>query len=201
MNRLWVFYSAGILVVLSTLLAGCQSTPSSPAANSADVVFAGKLWQILEKKKLVGPQSIPLKPFFGGAKPHGMILEVYSHLLIVGHHTGFLVLKRNYNGKGVSIASVSKNRKKYLTAITVMYQREPGYDKDNLNFFWVKYKPDGRLFSKLMKGHKFQLAGRLIKGKTPGSNRGCLYCHSSAGGGDYIFYPDIKLPGFKYADE
>jgi len=116
-------------------------------------------------------------------------------------HSGFLVLKRNYNGKGVSIATVRQNRKKHLTSITVMYQREPGYDEDNLNLFWAKYKPDGSLFSKSMQGQTLQLAGRLIKGKTSEDNKGCLYCHSSAGGGDYIFYPNIRLPGFHYMDE
>ena len=48
-----------------------------------------------------------------------------------------------------------------------------------------------------MKGTK-KLAGRVAKGETRDETKGCLFCHSSAGGGDYIFYPQIKLPGFKY---
>jgi hypothetical protein len=164
-------------------------------------MFAHQLWRAMEENHLVGKQAIPLQPFFGGAKPHGMILEVYSHRLKVGKHDGFLVLKRNYNGDDVSVENVSRNRAKYLSSITIMYQREAGYDEDNLNLFWAKYKPDGELFIKELAGDRMSLAGRLIKGETYESNKGCLYCHASAGGGDYIFYPDIKLPGFHYADQ
>jgi len=183
-------------------MTACQSNPQPRAfSGSADVLFAHQLWQAMEAKHLVGKQSIPLTPFFGGAKPHGMILEIYHHKLTVGNHKGFLILKRNYNGKGVSVKTVSRNRKKYLTSITIMYKREAGYDEANLNFFWARYKPDGSLFTKEMSGRKLQLAGRLIKGKDRASNKGCLYCHASAGGGDYIFYPDIKLPGFHYREQ
>ncbi|VAW57678.1 hypothetical protein MNBD_GAMMA07-1101 [hydrothermal vent metagenome] len=181
------------------LLSACQSSVTAPPLNNSDdILYAQKLWNVMQKNHLVGEQAMLLQPFFGGAKPHGMILEVYSHLLTVANHKGFLVLKRNYNGDGVSVENVSKNRAKYLSSITIMYQREAGYDEDNLNLFWVKYKPDGKLFVKELKGHKLSLAGRLIKGNNDKSNKACLYCHASAGGGDYIFYPDIKLPGFHY---
>ncbi len=193
-----LFYSSLFLLALVSLTACQTATKKIPAKNAKDVLFAHKLWQAMERKHLVGSASIPLKPFFGGAKPHGRILEIYNHKLTMGNHKGFLILKRNYNGKGVSIHRVSKNRKKYLTAITIMYQRKAGYDNDNLNMFWAKYKPDGTLFTRTLAGHKMQLAGRLIKGKTRADNKGCLYCHASAGGGDYIFYPNIKLPGFHY---
>lgn len=184
------------------MLAAC-SVPERPRpfAGDRDIEFAEKLWAVMEKNRLAGPKAVALKPFFGGAKPHGMILEIYSHQLTVGQHKGFLVLKRNYNGKDVSVENVSNNRSRYLTSITVMYQREPGYDSDNLNMFWAKYKPDGKLFDMEINGENLPLAGRLIKGETRESNKACLYCHSSAGGGDYIFYPDIRLPGFHYADE
>jgi len=38
------------------------------------------------------------------------------------------------------------------------------------------------------------IAGTMIKGATPDKSRGCIYCHRSAGGGDYIFYPNITIP-------
>jgi len=202
MTPLYKNLRTSFFLVIVMLISACQSSVTPrPPANSEDVMFAHQLWKVMAKNHLVGKQAIPLQPFFGGAKPHGMILEVYSHQLVMGKHNGFLVLKRNYNGEDVSIENVSRNRAKYLSSITVMYQREAGYDEDNLNMFWAKYKPDGELFNREMAGHKMSLAGRLIKGKTHESNKGCLYCHASAGGGDYIFYPDIKLPGFHYADQ
>lgn len=202
MKPRYIIIRTGCILIITLLFSACQGTTKihSPA-DTQDILFAHQLWKVMEKNQLVGIHAIPLQPFFGGAKPHGMILEIYSHRLKVAEHDGFLVLKRNYNGEGVSVENVSKNRSKYLSSITIMYQREPGYDEDNLNMFWAKYKPDGELFVKEMAGHKMQLAGRLIKGETHESNKACLYCHASAGGGDYIFYPEIKLPGFYYVGE
>jgi len=185
---LWVVF--GLLSL--DVFAG--TAPGSPE----DVSYAHKLWGQLKQAKLVGPHSKPLKPFFGGAKPHGMILEVAHQNISIGNHTGFVVVKRNYNGKDVSVKNVKKDRKKYLSSITIMYQREKGYDPKNLNWFWAKYLPDGTLASKKTPQGHLTLAGRLIEGKDGSQNRGCLFCHSSAGGGDYIFYPQIKLPGYRY---
>ncbi len=163
-----------------------------PMGSSADVSYAKKLWQVMVNTKLVGPDAKPLKPFFGGAKPHGIILEIVSQQLRVEQHTGFIVVKKNYDGEGVTEASVAKNRARYLSSITIMYQRETGYDLDNQNWFWVKYKPDGSLYHTKFNNQSVGMAGRILKGETREQNGGCIYCHSSAGGSDYIFYPNIK---------
>mgnify|MGYP006424265773 FL=1 len=162
--------------------------------TETDNQYAKKLWSVMEKEKLVGVQAKPLKPFFGGAKPHGMILEIANQTLNINGHTGFLVVKKNYGGKGVSVESVKKNRSKYLSSITVMYQRKAGYDVDNQDWFWVKYQPNGQFYYKNINQVKTALTGRVIKGKTDDDARGCIYCHRSAGGGDYIFYPEILKP-------
>jgi len=198
-----IFYLLGFILFTVIIMTACRSDIKTIPnfSSKQDILYARQLWKAMENNQLVGTQAKPLKPFFGGAKPHGMILEIYSNPLVVGQHSGFLVLKRNYNGDGVSVKNVSKNRSKYLSSITIMYQRESGYDQDNLNFFWAKYKPNGTLFTKEMMGTTLQLAGRLMKGASPEQSKGCIYCHSSAGGGDYIFYPEIKLPGFNYIKE
>ncbi len=194
--------SISFVFIFSILITACQSSVKNfTDSNQDDVAYSHELWKAMFGDSLVGPRAIALKPFFGGAKPHGMVLEIYSGVFKVGDHEGFLVLKRNYDGKGVSVENVEKNRKKYLSSITIMYQREAGYDNENLNMFWAKYKPDGRLFVKEIMGDKMQLAGRLMKGENGENNKGCLHCHASAGGGDYIFYPEIKLPDFKYFSE
>jgi hypothetical protein len=69
---------------------------------------------------------------------------------------------------------------KHLGAVTVMFKREDGYDADNQNWFWAKYLPDGSL-DKNPKG--MQLAGRVAKG----ADAGCIACHSTAEGDDYLF--------------
>jgi hypothetical protein len=159
-----------------------------------DVIYAEKIWRVMEDDRLVGDKGRELEPFFGGAKPHGMILELVYRSIEVNSHDGLIVVKKNYDGIGVTVESVKGNRSKYLSSITIMFQRESGYDNDNQNWFWAKYNPDGSLFSKKFDARVVQMAGRIWKGETFEQNRGCLYCHRSAGGGDYIFYPEIKNP-------
>jgi len=186
-----IFFSA-----LSNI--SCQSikheNSSFPMGSVDDIRYAQKLWSTLESELLVGSNALPNKPFFGGAEPHGMILELAYKEIQVNNHTGFVVVKKNYNGPDVSVSSVEADRSKFLQSMTVMYQREAGYDEDNKNWFWVKYKPGGKVETKVFKGNEIALAGRVIKGKTPEDNGGCIYCHRSAGGGDYIFYPEINVP-------
>ena len=178
----------------------CQSNTDRmekmPMGTAEDITYAKQLWNTMKVEKLVGSNATKTKPFIGAARPHGWILELLYQNISVGTHTGFIVVKKNYNGSGVSVDTVEADRARYLSSITIMVQREAGYDEDNLNWFWAKYKPDGSLYTKEMKGMKFALAGRIAKGKTPDETSGCIYCHRSAGGGDYIFFPEIKLPGF-----
>ena len=165
-----------------------------PPGTDADITFAQQLWTSMEEAKLVGSNATDLKPFLGAAPPHGWILELASQPLLMSNHNGFLVVKKNYNGDDLTVEDVAQDRKKYLKSYTVMYQRKAGYDEDNKNWFWAKYQTSGALFRAKMKGEEVKLAGRLVKGKTRNRNTACLYCHSSAGGGDYIFYPNIELP-------
>ncbi|RLA07188.1 MAG: hypothetical protein DRQ51_06930 [Gammaproteobacteria bacterium] len=176
-----------------------QSAPSPfvDVGTTDDINYAKKLYQAMLDNKIEGNDRIESTIFFGGAKPHGQILELTYKNLKVDNHTGFIVAKRNYGkvgDKSVTVQKVQKNRAKYLKSITIMYQREAGYDTDNQNWFWVKYNPDGTLFNKKINNRSTYLAGRLLKSKSPNNNSGCIYCHSSAGGGDYIFYPHIKKP-------
>lgn len=199
--------AGALLIAFLATIAACQTISermqASPMGFPDDVAYANQLWSVLSEEKLVGPDRKKTTPFVGAARPHGWILELLHQNITVGTHTGFIVVKRNYDGPGVSVATVDADRARYLSSVTIMFQRESGYDEDNLNWFWAKYKPDGSLFLKEikeikeMKGMKVALAGRIAKGKTPGKSSGCIYCHRSAGGGDYIFYPEIKLPGFE----
>ncbi|MDP2645759.1 MAG: hypothetical protein Q8P24_12535 [Desulfobacterales bacterium] len=190
-----------LLMTIFTIFLGCQGIQSvgrasavMPMGSPEDVNYAGQLWSVLEKERFVGANEVKLNPFVGAAKPHGWILELAYRNITVVRHTGFVVVKKNYDGPKLSVDDVKADRKKYLSSITVMFQREKGYDEDNKNWFWVKYKPDGGLFTKEINRKDVPLAGRIIKGKTREDNLGCIYCHSSAGGGDYIFYPQIIIP-------
>lgn len=164
------------------LLASCstmRSTDSMPFSGANSVDYSQNLWSSLKSEKLVGANSMADSPY-KGTHPHGAVLETITGTSNVNGHTGQVVVKRNYGGEGVSIANVSANRAKYLKAVTVMFKREKGYDSDNQDWFWAKYKPDGSLHTN-PKGMK--LAGRVAKGKPAG----CISCHKAAPGGDYLF--------------
>jgi len=186
------------LLLSAAVLTSLSTTASEVSFGlEEDLRFATQLWQRMETAKMVGPRATAQEPFFGGAKPHGMILELAFQLLDVESHEGFVVVKKNYDGNNVSVEAVKKNRAAYLVSYTVMFQRAAGYDTQNNNWFWVKYDKKGKLMQKVVNGNVLSIAGRVAKGETPEENGGCIYCHSSAGGGDYIFYPQIQLPGFR----
>ena len=63
-----------------------------------------------------------------------------------------------------------------------MYKRN-GYDRDNNDWFWVKFLPDGSLDSN---PEGVKLAGRVAKGMSAG----CIACHKAAPGGDLVFNND-----------
>lgn len=165
-----------------------------PVGTQADVAFANSLWQVLVQERITGDKMLPQKPFLGAAKPHGWILELVYRTIQVNGHQGFVVVKRNYDQEGLTVEQVIQDRAKHLSSFTVMFQREAGYDAENKNWFWAKYRPDGTLFAKKVKGVPTKVAGKFLKGKQPEGNAGCIYCHASAGGGDYIFYPFIINP-------
>ncbi len=192
-------FSLVALALVALLAAACLVVERPDAAGPAfgladDVDYAAALWRAMAAARLVGPDEKKLEPFFGGARPHGEFLEIAYQNLEVDGHTGFIVVKKNYSGPGVSEAAVAGDRALYLTDITVMFQRQAGYDPDNQDWFWVKYRPGGSLHARDVGGTGVPLAGRIAKGKTRQDNGGCIYCHSSAGGRDYIFYPRVKRP-------
>jgi len=168
------------LLIFAIFVSGCSgygntkknSKMKPPFGNADDVAYAEKLWDNLNKAGL-NKKSATL---YVGGPPHGKVREVLEGK-IDGKR---VIVKRNYGGKGVSVKSVKANRAKYLKAVTVMMKREAGFDSDNNNWFWVKYKADGSLH-KNPKG--MLLAGRVAKGM----DKGCIACHKSASGTDMVF--------------
>lgn len=176
-----------ILIAMASatlFLSACTSTgmkESMPMAFSGpdSIDYSKTLWRSLKSAALVGSGAIADKPY-KGVHPHGAVLETITSSTSVNGYNGMVIVKRNYGGEGVSIDNVSANRNKYIKAVTVMFKREKGYDSDNQDWFWAKYKPDGSL-DKNPAG--MALAGRVAKGKP----KGCISCHKAAPGGDYRF--------------
>ncbi len=180
-------YRAILLVTALITASGAYAQYGSergPAfGGEGDVNFAKSLWRALTKARLVGARAIGSTPY-AGTRPHGSVLQTLDTTVRVSGQQGEVIVKKNYDGPGVTEARVADDPAKYLKAITVMFRREPGYDEDNSNWFWVKYGPDGQV---LRNPAGKALAGRVAKGA---KNKGCIACHAAAPGGDYVFNHD-----------
>lgn len=154
----------------------------APFGTATDVDYAQKVWQALTDMRLAGDDAIDTVPY-RGVEPHGAMLETFFTTATVDGHTGTVAVKRNYGPAGVEKAAVQGDRDTHLGAVTVMFQREEGYDPDNRNWFWAKYLPDGSLDTN---PEDMKLAGRVAKGV----DEGCIACHAGAPGGDYLFVTD-----------
>ena len=163
------------------LASGTALSQDPPFGADEDIAYAGDLWEAMVAAKLAGPSQIYSRPY-EGMEPHGFVLETFFDEITVGGHTGAVVVKRNYGPEGVSIDEATNDPAKHLAAVTVMFQREDGFDPDTNNWFWVKYLPDGSL-DQNPAGRK--LAGMIGKG----GDAGCIPCHTGAGD-DFLFTTD-----------
>jgi len=154
---------------------------AAPFGGDEDVAYAKKLWSTMMDAGFAGKGSIQSRPY-KGQHPHGAILDTFEAQIAIDGHLHQIIIKRNYGGEGVSIATVSNDRAKYLKAVTVMLKR-PGYDPETQDWFWAKFKADGSLDVN-PKGMK--LAGKVAKGKP----KGCIACHTAAPGGDMMYLRD-----------
>lgn len=173
--------SVYLISVISLFAIACASA-AAPFGGNEDVAYAAKLWQQMEGSNLVGKYALYSTPY-KGAFPHGEYLDTIDAYLTVEEHQGRLLIQRNYGGDNITKAMVANEPEKHLRAVTVMYQREKGYDKQNQDWFWVKYSPEGAV---LKNTGGLLLAGRVGKGE----KEGCIACHIAASGGDMVFNND-----------
>ncbi|WP_426415476.1 cytochrome P460 family protein [Aestuariirhabdus sp. LZHN29] len=178
MKKRWV------LALGSALLS--SAVMAAPFGEEADIKYSQDLWSALSSAGLVGADAIMSTPYTG-QHPHGAVLDTIDAKVSVGGVNDLVIIKRNYGGEGVSKQAVADNPSKYLQAVTVMYKRK-GFDADNQDWFWVKYKPDGSLH---VNPKGMQLAGAVAKG----AKAGCIACHTAAPGGDMVFNHDRYAKG------
>lgn len=172
-------YVTAAVILMTATAVFCMAQKDMPFGGEADVKFANQVWKAMDGY-MEWPMSSDVYP---GQSPHGAFLRVYYNLVNVDGKPYHVIVKDNFGGEGASRESVSKDPNKYLAAVTIMVQREPGYDKENLDWFWVKYQPDGSI-EKNDKG--VAMAGRVAKGM----DQGCIACHAKAKHGDFVFTND-----------
>jgi len=164
-----------------------QSVGGPPFSSAADVAYAAVIWDAMNNDYFVGRDSIATYPYEGN-QPHGEFLEIVTSYARISGHEGMLIIKKNYLGDGITREDVATSPDEYIDSVTIMFQREAGYDSDNLDWFWAKYAPDGTVMTNPA---GMQLAGRVAKG----ANQGCIACHVAAPGGDFVFSHDRLFDG------
>lgn len=146
---------------------------AGPFGDPEDVKFSIQLWQAMADARLVGDQSITAMPYEGSV--HKTILITMDSTVLVDGRTAMVIVKKMYQGDGISTEAVVNDPTRNLKIVAVMFKREKGYDPENKDWFYGKFNPDGTL-QKNKKG--MQLGGR------PGP---CIACHKSAPGGSYVY--------------
>ncbi len=178
-QRKIVLTLAGLATGLMISVGAVNSQDMAPFGGDEDVAYAQTLWSAITDARLIGANAIQSRPY-EGTEPHGFILQTLYDKIAIDGHSGTVIVKRNYGPEGLTVDEVANDPVKNLDSVTVMFQREAGYDDDNKNWFWAKYLADGSL-DKNPKG--MQLAGKVAKG----ADAGCIACHSGADGEDYEF--------------
>ena len=125
--------STGIIFSL-ILFAGVTQFPNKasseePFGGPEDVKFSEQLWKAMTDARLVGHQSITAMPYKGSV--HKTILITLDSTVHVGGRTGMVIVKKMYQGEGVSVEKVFNDPTTDLKMGAVMYKREKGYDPDN----------------------------------------------------------------------
>lgn len=170
-----------LALALSTGHVMAQDATAEAFGSEEDVKYAELIWEVMAAERLAGPGMLMTVPY-EGTNPHGTLLETYFTRATIDGYEGDLVVKRNYGAKDIDADKVLSDPQKYLGAYTVMFRREAGYDPDNGDWFWIRYKKDGSI-SRTKKDGPF-MAGRLAER--------CSDCHQGAGD-DLIFTSDHLL--------
>ncbi|EAR50937.1 hypothetical protein OG2516_13731 [Oceanicola granulosus HTCC2516] len=170
------------LIAAAALGALATTAIAQQAGTEADQDYAAQIWAQMIDSGFAGEGAVMSHPY-PGTDPHGMMLETYYTEATVDGHTGQLIIKRNYGPEGVSADEVLAAPEEHLGAVTIMFQREAGYDPDTNNWFYAKYLPDGTLDQNPA---GMALAGLVGKG----ADAGCIACHSAAPGEDFLFLTD-----------
>lgn len=172
--------------VASTATSTPLSDGGAPFSSAADVAYAAVIWDAMHNDYFVGRDAIQSHPYPGNM-PHGEQLEILTSHARINGHEGMLIIKKNYlapeGGEGITAEDVANDPDAYLDAVTIMFQREAGYDSENADWFWAKYAPDGTVMTNPA---GMSLAGRVARGM----DTGCIACHLNAPGGDYVFSHD-----------
>ena len=137
--------------------------------------FEQKFWDYLLAEKYTNWSPAPGQGdgFQKSKMPHGAFVKMYLNRTAAGNPKkppfGSIIVKENYGPM-----------KKKLMAITVMY-RFKDYNPKAGDWYWIKYMPNGTVASMKTPKGQMRLGGKV---------KGCIACHSGAGGDDFVYMND-----------
>ncbi|HET6459289.1 MAG TPA: cytochrome P460 family protein [Syntrophales bacterium] len=105
---------------------------------------------------------------YEGPEPHGAFLTTYVNDVALKS----ISAKKGKFADGAIIAQDNFSKDKKLKFISVIYKVK-GYNPQGGDWFWVQYKPDGRIESE----------GKIDE---------CIKCHEAQKGNDYVYTGKLK---------
>ena len=171
-NKMFMQLRIALMVLIMIPSYAMAEKAAASSGKAVDNAYAAKVWQYMIKNKLVGDGRIRSYPFVG-SRPHGSIQEIIATEAKIDGNEGKLIVKHNYGAeeKLTPHKVYSDNQAKNYVALTIMYQREKGYDEANNDWFWAEYTADGNIINY----QGVDLSGR---------SEMCLACHTPLGGND-----------------
>lgn len=179
------------ILAVSLTIATAQDQP--PFGGPDDVAFANALWQQMAESRLVGPNEIQTTTYEGGTGLHTTTLVTVQSDVTVNGTTGLAIVKKNFRTAEDTAASQEDVFAGVVGGpVTVMYQREVGYDTANKDWFWAVFTPAGDV---VVNPLGLNMAGKIVgAGAMPDAPFNCIACHSVAPGNDLVFLHDAVPP-------
>jgi hypothetical protein len=163
---------------------GTDNPPiAAPYGTAMDIQFARQVWPILEQRGLTGARAILTPPTLA-REPVGRWIETMGALIMLEGVPRQAFVKRLYR-EDASLEQIDADRMGTLVHSVAMIQREAGYNPLADDWFFVRYGPDGSVLNGV---DGVAEAGRLHQG----SDIGCMACHSTAPGDDFLFTTDHR---------
>ncbi len=184
----------GKKIALSAVIVGLLSLPAAaqdaPFGAPDEVGYANQLWQQMAAARLVGPNAIQTTTYEGGTGLHTTTLVTVQGNITVNGNTGLAIVKKNFLGPDENTAATQDDVFAGTVGgpVTVMYQREAGYDPDNQDWFWAVFTPAGDV---VVNPLGMNMAGRIVgAGAMPDAPFNCIACHTLAPGDDMVYLHD-----------
>lgn len=170
-----------LLLALLAMILPAATANNAGYGAAGDVARAEMLWPLLEARGLVGADPVQTQLVLA-REPVGQLIETLGARLSIEGEERLAFVKRVY-ASGVSPAEIDADRLGLLVHTVAMIRAERGYNAQADDWFFVRYGPEGAI---LTDQNGVPEAGRL-HGQ---SDIGCMACHRTAPGDDFLFTTD-----------